>query len=1335
MDSQTAVQAAVQTPTEVRTHDEYTVGWVCTLSKELTAAAAMLDRRHDDLPKPPNDPNTYTLGSLGKHNVVIACLPKGQIGNSPATSIVTWMVSTFPSIKIGLMVGIGGGVPPKVRLGDVVVSTPMGSFPGVIQWDIGKMEVSGFERTGALDNPPRSLLTALTKLETEHELTGSKIPEYLDELKQRWPRLAPKYTKSDPLKDLLFRADYNHVCQSPRDQDATSHSNDESEEEENCRFCDKTKIVKRKPRDMRIHYGLIASDNQVIESATIRDKLNKDLGGNILCVEMEAAGLMNNFPCVIIRGICDYADSHKNKDWQEHAAAVAAALAKELLEYVQPSDLHGERVAKAILNQESEDNLQVLTWITPVDYGPQHSDFLKRWQPGTGQWLLDSAEYQSWLISKKQTLFCPGIPGAGKTILTSIVINDLEERFEADPIIGIAYIYCNYQRQKEQEIENLFSSLIKQLSQSLPSLPDCVRDIYRKNKSKKTRPSLDEILAVLHSILEMYTRVFIIIDALDEYQSSPVCRQKLLAELFNLQQKCGANFLMTSRFIPEIVDHFKTTSVFLEIRASTKDVRRYLKGQIELLPTFIQQNQELQKKIIAEISEVVDGMFLLAQVYIHSLKDMITPKSVTNALKGFQKLAPGLSEANKVGILAHAYKQAMLRINEQQPGFKKLANHVLSWIVCAERQITTVELQHALAVEVGEPELDKENLPSIQDMVSACAGLVTVDDESRIIRLVHYTTQEYFNQTRNHWFPDAEANVTDICITYLLFSTFKNGPCQTDEEFKERSRLNPFYIYAADNWGHHARKASRPLLPHKIMEFLECEAIVDSSIQAQNVTEYGSIFPLGGSYRLTMVTGLHLAAYFGIEKAVATLLDKGVDIDLRDSHKQALLCLAAQNGHEAVVKILLVTAGVNPNYRGQSEGIDVNAMSRHHITPLWLAASKGFEDIVKLLLATPGVDPSSKGHGRSTPLLEASRRGFGDVVKLLLTTPGVDPDSKDDIGRTPLWVAVCYGHEAVVKLLLATPGVDPDSKDDMGRTPLWVAASKGFNDTVKLLLTTPGVDPNSEDHDGATPLFGAVFHRREDIVKLMLSTPSIDLNYKDSRGRIVLWHAAFLGYEDIVKLLLATPGINLDSADCDGETPLSAAVLNGHEAVVKILLAAGADPGSDYRLLQLAIRKRHEGVVKLLLAAGVNPGLKDPFGNTSLKWAIFEGHAGIVNLLLAAGFDPDSEDYDGETPLLRAVRTGYEAIVKLLLQKQTIPDSREIHRLLQAANAGMRPPNLQRADPGPHREARAPPANRRPPADPRNPAIVCLDSTWYMHIAGLSSLVSPRLQRVFVPTR
>ncbi|UKZ93088.1 uncharacterized protein TrAFT101_008020 [Trichoderma asperellum] len=323
----------VNSGSTAKSRDKYTIGWVCALPKEQTAAIAMLDEVHPHLQTPRNDPNHYTLGSISGHNVVITCLPKGQTGTNSAAIVATRMNSTFPRIKLSLMVGIGGGMPPNVRLGDVVVSTPIGQFPGVFQWDMGKSkENSTFERTGALNNPPTSFLTALANLETYHEMNEPQMFQYLEQLRVKWPKLAPKYLRSGLLKDVLFEANYNHVNGNYADGE------DEEGDQGSCNLCDKSKIVKRKPRDARVHYGLIASGNQVIKDAMFRDQLNKDLGGQVLCVEMEAAGLMNNFPCVVIRGICDYADSHKNKQWQEHAAAVAAAYAKELLQYVQLDD-------------------------------------------------------------------------------------------------------------------------------------------------------------------------------------------------------------------------------------------------------------------------------------------------------------------------------------------------------------------------------------------------------------------------------------------------------------------------------------------------------------------------------------------------------------------------------------------------------------------------------------------------------------------------------------------------------------------------------------------------------------------------------------------------------------------------------------------------------------------------------------------------------------------------------------------------------------------------------------------------------------------------------------
>jgi nucleoside phosphorylase len=300
-------------------HDDYTVGWISALPLEMAAAKVMLDEVHQGLPVQSNDHNAYILGSIGKHNVVIACLPNGEYGIASATAVAMQMLSSFRSIRFGLMVGVGGGVPSShidIRLGDVVVSKPTNTEGGVIQYDYGKALSCGhFKRTGMLNRPPQILLTALSKLQAHHLTEDSRVPEFLSVLLTKNPRSAALFAHPKQ-EDHLYEADYNHTVPSAA----------------GCQDCDATRIIPRSSRhnsEPVIHYGLIASGNQVVKDSNIRDRLGHELG--VLCVEMEAAGLMNNFPCLVIRGICDYADSHKNKGWQGYAAATAAAYAKELL--------------------------------------------------------------------------------------------------------------------------------------------------------------------------------------------------------------------------------------------------------------------------------------------------------------------------------------------------------------------------------------------------------------------------------------------------------------------------------------------------------------------------------------------------------------------------------------------------------------------------------------------------------------------------------------------------------------------------------------------------------------------------------------------------------------------------------------------------------------------------------------------------------------------------------------------------------------------------------------------------------------------------------------------
>lgn len=337
--------------TKPKSNDEYMIGWICTLPTEWIAALGMLDDIHPSTEKPSNDSNNYTMGLIYGRNVVIACPPNEEIGNHSAAAIVAArMKSTFSQIRVVLLVGIGSRVPPRVSLGDVVVSTSVEKEPGLVQWDTGKVKGNGnFERIGSLNPLPRSLLEALEQTESAHGwLWTTCMYSYFEKLQKKWPELVSRYLRSDSIEDtsILAKADYRDVNKS------TTCDRDDGEEEKFCKCRGKAMNVKMDHTKGQVHFGMIASGNQVIEDAELRDKLKKDLDGDVLCVEVGAAGLAEIVPCLVIRGICDYADSHKNKDWQEHAAAMAAAVAKELVMYLPlQEDIEQEPLAMDVIDK------------------------------------------------------------------------------------------------------------------------------------------------------------------------------------------------------------------------------------------------------------------------------------------------------------------------------------------------------------------------------------------------------------------------------------------------------------------------------------------------------------------------------------------------------------------------------------------------------------------------------------------------------------------------------------------------------------------------------------------------------------------------------------------------------------------------------------------------------------------------------------------------------------------------------------------------------------------------------------------------------------------------
>lgn len=362
----------------------------------------------------------------------------------------------------------------------------------------------------------------------------------------------------------------------------------------------------------------------------------------------------------------------------------------------------------------------------------------------------------------------------------------------------------------------------------------------------------------------------------------------------------------------------------------------------------------------------------------------------------------------------------MKRIMRQTLAARELAKQVLSWLTFTKRPLTILELRYALAVEVGQCKLYEENLPQIENIVAVCAGLVAVDEQRKIIRLAHYTTQDYFKEEANRWFPDADFDMMRICVAYLSFSVFQGGPCQTDAALANRLQSNPLYDYAANYWGHHARNASR--LSLEVMQFLDSKTAVEASVQAlMHVDQYSPHAP-------RQMTGLHLAAYFGISSAVDALVRQRRKPSVNDRCNRTPLTYAAEQGHDSVVNLLL---GIDT--------ADINSKDEDGLTPLSRAAANGHEACVKLLLGRHA-DSNSKDENGQTSLHWAAKCGHINIVQHLLQN-GANIDSIDNRGSTPLHESIRNMQQAVQALLIES-GAHLDITDDCNQSAVELAWSK-----------------------------------------------------------------------------------------------------------------------------------------------------------------------------------------------------------------------------------------------------------------------------------------------------
>ncbi|KAF5674100.1 ankyrin repeat L25 [Fusarium circinatum] len=927
---------------------EYTIGWICALTKELIAAKAFLDVLHDPIDNAAiNDDNNYTLGSIGKHNVVIAVLPYGQYGLVNAAAALKDMTRTFSNLRVVLMVGIGGGVPgtKDIRLGDIVVGSVGRNSSGVIQYDYGRaVQGEEFAVTGHLNQPPMAFLTAMSALHATYQMEGHSIESNIGKALQRYKRLSKKYKRPAPSTDRLYKAEAIHqggegiVCSSSCGDDNLVHRDERDEDENNA----------------AIHCGLIASASSLIKDALLRDKLAAKHG--ILCFEMEAAGLMNHFPCVVIRGICDYSDSHKNDEWQEYAAMVAAAYTKDLLLRVAPSSVKKEERIKTLLGQlnhkvedirhiamESNHDIKSLSsivyddsisaWLDPTDPSVDHNKAREICHSGTGRWLLDSPQYVTWKSQENSFLWLNGSSGQGKSILSSTVIEDVRNSPPGNS--STLYFYITFTDHRKQSLEAILRSLINQLYRSGQKSRFPIASLYSKCGGGSSQATVGQLRSAFREMLSAAGEMFIIIDALDEYQNRSTQRDELLSWIQGFyHQEVKIHLLVTSRPEHDIKACIETWAhpdsiISLQKDNVGRDISGYVRDVLANSTGFRRWHghASIQDDIVNILTKKADGLFRWVTLQLERLEGCISKEEVNTTLH----------------TLPTTLQATYFRVLAELTGIKlKYVIRILQFLAYSDIPIELEAAVDALAINLTAPPGSRFIMKEL--------GTVFYRTSSWFANFIEEEDPLFYAS----WSGDPN------CVKRLIDSTAKSKG--DSPAWKLGTALRFAAIFG--------RIEAAALLVQggaDVNGFVEGERLLASAVRAGHIDIIALMVKQGADVNAqqgSLSNPLSIAARSGRLHVVEFLVKHGADAN---GHP---LYHASRHGHLSIAMHLV------------KKGANVNAQEGH-CSALQIASICGHMDIVTYLI-NQGADVDAQGPPCGTALCAASYWGRLDIVKHLV---------------------------------------------------------------------------------------------------------------------------------------------------------------------------------------------------------------------------------------------------------------------------------------------------------------------------------------------------------------
>ncbi|KAJ7126657.1 ankyrin repeat-containing domain protein, partial [Mycena filopes] len=884
--------------------------------------------------------------------------------------------------------------------------------------------------------------------------------------------------------------------------------------------------------------------------------------------------------------------------------------------------------------QHAAERTQIMDWFSPVNFFQQHADIASARQQGTGAWLMMDPRFQEWKNELGRTLWCHGIPGAGKTVSASLVVDHLSQGTAA----RTACVYLNHKETKIQTPANLLASIWRQLVIGRRDISD-VKTLYQKHLEKQTTPSLAEIENIVHSEIGI-SKVYIVVDAVDEYPED--LRQILLPALAAMGPTC--NLMMTSR--PHITPSPAFQNIkFLEIHAHVDDIQAYVNMEIQKsspLSKCVQKQPALMEEIHARISGRADGMFLLAKLHMKALAEQRTPKQVRTALHNLPE------------TLAETYADAMRRIDTQSKGDRQIAQAVLTWVTHAKQILSVADLRVALAIEPGAKELDDDDLLDIETILGVCAGLIIVDEHLSVVRLVHYTTQEYMDRNSLQHFPRAQIKITQSLLTFINFDSVWNFITGYDDDDVYDMKLPPLLEYCQYCLTHAAREPETdPEVQNMLLKFIhqipfcmrfaqrhwyQWHTLYDASplyvAATTNLLDIGCVLIGEGQYSEDMARELASAAARGHCDMVRLLIGSGANVNSQNREYGNALQAAVYHGNREALQVLI------------EHGADVNAQGGKYGNALQAAVHREHKEVVHLLIEH-GADVNAQGGKYGNALQAAVHREHKEVVHLLIEH-GADVNAQGGKYGNALQAAVHREHKEVVHLLIEH-GADVNAQGGKYGNALQAAVMMTQKEVVQLLIEH-GADVNAWHQMHGNALHAAALKGWEEVVQLLIEHVA-NVNAMGGKYGNALQAAAVNGEREVIQLLIDR-GANVNAQGGEYGNALQAALVKGHKEVVQLLIEHGADiQGGEYgNALQTAAVAGHKEIVQLLIEHGADVNTQGAEYGNALQAAGLYGHKEIVRVLIDNDADVNAQGGYYGTALWGAAVMGQKEIVQLLIE-------------------------------------------------------------------------------------